>query len=175
MGEPPRLSQILLPREKAIIYFVTLCVQKRLPVLANATVFRAVEMVLSEIERWRVIAGVVMPDHVHFVITLTDDRSLSAGDFATGFKRLLQKQSIAHPWEWQRGCFDRLLRSDEDLHNKWIYLEQNPVRVGLVETVADWPYYLGSLVERGKLTASPTEEKTEEGSWQLPLQKKEVR
>jgi REP element-mobilizing transposase RayT len=157
MGEPPRLSQILLPREKAIIYFVTLCVNGRRPVLDNPAVFRAVNEAVLKIERWRLIAGVIMPDHAHFVITPATDRSVSAGDFATGFKRLLRKQLVPQPWEWQRGCFDRLLRSDEDLHNKWIYVEQNPVRVGLVTDVAGWPYYLGSIAEQG--------------SWQLPLQK----
>src|ERR1035437_5402183 len=99
MGEPPRLSQILLPREKAIIYFVTLCVKRRRPVLDNAAVFQGINEALSEIEKWRVIAGVVMPDHVHFVITLTEDRGISAGDFAPGFKRLLRKRLISQTWE----------------------------------------------------------------------------
>jgi putative transposase len=157
MGEPPRLSQILLPREKGIIDFVTLCVQRRLRFLANSATFAAIEGVILEIERWRVIAGVIMPDHVHCIITPTDDRAISAGDFATGFKRLLRKRLASQAWEWQRGCFDRLLRSEENLHNKWLYVEQNPVRAGLVENVADWPYYLGSI--------------SEQGSWHLPLQK----
>jgi REP-associated tyrosine transposase len=163
MGEPPRLSQILLPREKAIIYFVTLCVRKRVHVLANPIVFGAIEAVMPEIEKWRVIAGVVMPDHVHFVITPTRDRALSVGDFTMGFKRLLRKRLVSQAWKWQRGCFDRLLRSEESLHNKWIYVEQNPVRAGLVANVAEWPYYFGSVAEEGKLAASPTENVCEQG------------
>ena len=158
MGEPPRLSRILLPREKAIIYFVTICIKERRHVLADPKVFKALQLTVSELRKWRVMAGVLMPDHAHFVITPAEDRSVSPGDFAAGLKRLLRKKLIVQPWEWQRGCFDRLLRSDEDLHNKWNYVEQNPVRAGLVESVADWPFYLGSIAEQG--------------SWQLPLQKK---
>jgi REP element-mobilizing transposase RayT len=163
MGEPPRLSQILLPRGKAIIYFVTLCVEGRVNVLANDNVFDAIRRSVAQLKRWRLLSGVIMPDHVHFVVTPTEDRALPAGDFATGFKRLLRKRLIAQPWEWQRGCFDRLLRSEENLQSKWIYVEQNPVRACLVEAVADWPYYLGSLVEEGKLAASPTENVCEQG------------
>ena len=157
MSEPPRLSQIQLPWELAIIYFITLCVKGRRRVLANPEVFEAIEATVAQLERWRVLAGVVTPDHAHFVITPTEDRGLSAGDFGTGFKRLMRKALGSQAWDWQRGCFDRPLRSDEDLHNKWIYLEQNPVRAGLVHNVSQWPYYLGSTAEQG--------------SWQLPLQK----
>jgi len=49
------------------------------------------------------------------------------------------------------GCFDRLLRSDENLRNKWIYVMDNPVRQGLVQKAQDWPYYLDFINdEKGK-------------------------
>ncbi len=43
-------------------------------------------------------------------------------------------------WQWQPGCFDRLLRSSESLSEKWLYVEENPVRTGLVNRYEDWPY-----------------------------------
>lgn len=36
--------------------------------------------------------------------------------------------------------FDRLLGCDESLHDKWLYLLENPVRAGLVKDWKDWPY-----------------------------------
>jgi putative transposase len=89
-----------------------------------------------------VLAGVIMPDHAHWIVSPMEDRELSVGDFATGFKRTLRKSLGSQPWEWQRGCFDRLLRSDENLSSKWIYVQDNPVRQGLVQRWEDWPYYL---------------------------------
>ncbi len=157
MSEPPRLSQILLPREKSLIYFVTVCVDGRRRVLANTQTFDAIKTSIVELRKWRLFSGVIMPDHVHFVVTPKEDRGLSAGDFSIGFKRLLRKRIGPRDWKWQRGCFDRLLRSDESLQSKWTYLEQNPIRAGLVKTVPEWPYYLGSLIVDGKLTASPTD------------------
>jgi REP element-mobilizing transposase RayT len=142
MGEPPRLSEIRLPWEKSIIYFVTLCVENRRKVLANPKVFEAIKTTVSQLRRWRVLAGVIMPDHAHWIVAPMEDRELSVGDFATGFKRILRKTLGSQPWEWQRGCFDRLLRSDENLSSKWIYVQDNPVRQGLVQRWEDWPYYL---------------------------------
>src|SRR5205085_9241945 len=137
MGEPPRLSEILLKWEQPLIYFVTLCVKDRRHVLATEETAGSIRKVVVLISRWSVLAGVIMPDHIHFIVTPTEDRSLSIGDFSVGFKRSLRKALPEQHWEWQRGCFDRLLRSDESLHNKWIYIEDNPVRAGLVQKIED--------------------------------------
>jgi REP element-mobilizing transposase RayT len=151
MGEPPRLREIQLPWEKSIIYFVTLCVKDRRRVLANTRVFEAMQTTISQLRRWRVLAGVIMPEHAHWIVAPIEHRGLSVGDFSTGFKRVLRKTLGSQPWEWQRGCFDRLLRSDENLRNKWIYVMDNPVRQGLVQKVQDWPYYLDFINdEKGK-------------------------
>ena len=136
MGEPPRLPAILLPWEKSVIYFVTMCVRDRGQVLANMSVFEAIKKTIAQLRRWRVLAGVIMPDHSHWIVSPVEDRGLSVGDFSTGFKRVLRKTLGSQSWEWQRGCFDRLLRSDENLRNKWIYVQDNPVRHGLVQKSA---------------------------------------
>ena len=142
MGEPPRLPAILLPWEKSVIYFVTMCVRDRRQVLANMSVFEAIKKTIAQLRRWRVLAGVIMPDHSHWIVSPVEDRGLSVGDFSTGFKRVLRKTLGSQSWEWQRGRFDRLLRSDENLRNKWIYVQDNPVRHGLVQKAQEWPHYL---------------------------------
>jgi len=156
MGEPPRLSEIQLPWEKSIIYFVTLCVKGRRNLLANPKIFGAIKSAIIQLRKWHVMAAVIMPNHIHIIISPAEERELSVGDFAMGFKRLLRKALGSQAWEWQRGCFDRLLRSDENLTSKWIYVRENPVRAGLVKKAEDWPYYLDFINDDGKLTASPT-------------------
>jgi putative transposase len=120
---------------------VTLCVQGRRKVLANPKVFHAIESTVTQLKRWRVLAGVIMPDHAHWIVAPREDRDLSVGDFATGLKRMVRKTLKRQSWQWQRGCFDRLLRSEENLSSKWIYVQDNPVRQGLVQNWEDWPYY----------------------------------
>jgi len=129
MGQPPRLSEIQLPWEKRIIYFVTFCVQDRRKVLANSETFEAIKTAIAQLRKWHVLAAVIMPDHVHLIVWPVENRERSVGDFSEGFKRVLRKTLGSQPWEWQRGCFDRLLRSNENLHSKWTYVQDNPVRM----------------------------------------------
>jgi putative transposase len=124
------------------IYFVTICVNDRRKVLATPEIFGAIQTSIPQLQTWHVWAGVVMPAHVHWVVSFVDDRELSVGDFSHGFKRTLRKQLGSPSWKWQRGCFDRLLRSDEDVMSKWIYVRDNPVRHGFVQRAEDWPYRL---------------------------------
>src|SRR5947208_997526 len=102
MGEPPRLHEILLDWEQALVYFVTLCVKGRQHVLANDKTFHAIQLTVGEIRNWTVLAGVVMPDHVHLVVTPSEDRSLPVSDFSTAFKRMLRMTLGHQDWEWQR-------------------------------------------------------------------------
>jgi putative transposase len=162
MAEPPRLPAMLLPWEKSIIYFVTICVKHRRKVLATPEVFEAIKFVIPQLRKWHVLAGVIMPDHTHWVVSPVGDRHLSVGDFSHGFKRLLRKRLGPQSWEWQRRGFDRLLRSDDNLRSKWIYVRDNPVRHGLINKAEDWPYYLDFINER------------DAGSCQLPLQNRRV-
>jgi len=141
MPQPPRLKTIHLPWEQTRIYFVTICVQGREQCLDTPEVFVVIKTTIAHLKRWQFIAGVVMPDHFHALVTPVSERDLSVGDFSTGFKKLLKKQ-LAHPWEWQRGCFDRLLRSDESAQSKWLYIRENPVRHGFVNQWHEWPYHI---------------------------------
>ena len=139
-----------------------MCVKDRRQVLATPTVFDAMKETIAQLHKWHVLAGVVMPDYVHWIVAPVEDRDLSLGDFSHGFKRVLRKRLGPQLWEWQRGCFDRLLRSDENLWSKWVYVKDNPVRHGLVQRAEEWPYYLDFINEADR------------GSCQLPLQSDRV-
>ncbi len=41
---------------------------------------------------------------------------------------------------WQREYFNRLIRSESDLFEKWKYFRTNPVKKGLVEVVEEYPF-----------------------------------
>jgi putative transposase len=141
MGHPPRIP-VLLPDEQRVVYFLTFCVAGRLPVLANDATFRALQTAVAEIiSKWSVLAGILMPDHVH-LLAAPSERELSPGLLSAALKRRIRRATAAQ-WHWQPGCFDRLLRRDESLEEKWSYVRENPVRAGLVESWQDWPYRIG--------------------------------
>jgi len=51
----------------------------------------------------------------------------------------LRARGVSGP-VWQSESSDRLLRSGESAQQKWDYIEQNPVRAGLVERPDEYPY-----------------------------------
>ncbi len=84
-------------------------------------------------------AAVVMPDHVHMVLTpLADEagepRALSVvmnrikGSSAHSINRALGRKGRV----WQDESFDHVPRSDESARSKAEYICQNPLRAGLV-------------------------------------------
>ena len=80
MAEPPQLSEITLPEEKSVIYFVTLCVKGRRKVLADAKVFDAIKTAIQQLRRWNVLAAVIMPDHAHFIVGPREERGFSVAE-----------------------------------------------------------------------------------------------
>ncbi len=132
------------------MYFITICVANPKPVLANENAFIAFKNAAAKLRDWTVLAGILMPDHLHVIVAPTKDRDAKLGNFTAAIKRWMRQEiqrdgnrrgcPTISQWRWQPGSFDRLLRSDESLHEKWLYVEENPVRAGLVKRWQDWPY-----------------------------------
>jgi putative transposase len=138
MAHPPRIP-VWLQWEQSVIYFVTMCIANREHVLANDEAFAAFKHAAARLHDWTVLAAVLMPDHLHVLAAPVTDRDAKIGNFAAAIKRWM-RQELNASWKWQPGCFDRLLRSGESLHDKWLYVEENPVRAGLAKHWQDWPY-----------------------------------
>jgi putative transposase len=150
MSRPPRIPN-WLPWEKRTIYLITFCIESRKPVLANAQAWDLCRAVFEKLDKWRILSAIAMPDHLHILVAPAS-RDACISDFSKWFKRWFNEayrtsnrgsavlEGAAMDCRWQEGCFDRLLRSDESLSEKWEYLLQNPVRAGLVEQSENWPY-----------------------------------
>ena len=90
--------------------------------------------------------AVVMPDHVHLILTLLTDELLREVNSLFGIMKAI-KGASAHAMNrlmavtgtvWQEESFDHVLRSSESLDDKIQYVLQNPLRRGLV---CDWKQY----------------------------------
>jgi putative transposase len=97
--------------------------------------------------RIRLHAVVVMPDHVHVLLTplrnaqgwafpLVDVLQCPKSATAHRINRLL---GISGP-VWEEESFDHVLRSDESLKEKCEYIRQNPVKAGLVDRAEDYKW-----------------------------------
>ena len=141
MGHPPRIP-VCLRWEQGVIYFVTICVADRPPVLADQEAVNALKAAASKLKHWKLLAGLLMLDHLRAFVTPTEERGARLGNFSAAMKRWI-RQELNAGWDWQPGCFDRLLRTDESLYDKWLYVQNNPVRAGLAKRWEDWPYRIG--------------------------------
>ena len=113
-------------------------------VLKNKQVASMVQNSLLKFDglRYRLFAWVVMPNHVHSLMTRFENYEL---------KDLLHshKSYTAHEANrilgrtgklWIDDYFDRYTRNEKHFYKTIEYIENNPVKAGLCEKPSDWPF-----------------------------------
>jgi len=146
------------------IYFITMCIQNREPILSNITIEEQIPQVhLSEygriVEKYimsvqyrkmqiTVNHYVIMPDHVHMLLSVQGETSKKETDgtspaqksalvapsptnavipqIVSGIKRLTNREIGFNIW--QRSYYDHVIRDEQDYWNIWQYIENNPAR-----------------------------------------------
>jgi len=90
-------------------------------------------------KKYRLYVAVVMPDHVHLILTPLVDLNNSAMFRLSQIMRSIKSYSarrinaeLGCKTLWQEESFDRVIRSSESLDAKIAYVMANPVRKGLV-------------------------------------------
>ena len=124
---------------------------------------RARDIVLESILRWKdrryeLYAACVMPDHVHLLIEpmiehARDSRSpvfFSLSKILHSLKSFtatqINKTERTKDPVWETESFDRLIRSESDLREKYLYITRNPWDTGVAEHGKGyrWVWYHGS-------------------------------
>lgn len=140
--------------------FVTFITHRRIPLLTNdlfrATVVSAIEAAALKFS-CTLLAWVIMPEHVHVVVVPAVETRLS--EVISAIKRtsareihavltrhsspLLPRLTIVRDGEqrfvfWQKRCFDRNCRSEDEVRRTVEYCHSNPVKRGLVKRAEDY-------------------------------------
>lgn len=150
--------------------FVTFCIHQRIPILSSDAFRQMVVDSILEVKTttgFRLLAFVIMPEHVHLVLIPRIDSELgpligeikriSARKIHASLKKdspaILTKFSVVRNGRqkfafWQRRCFDHNCRTDAEIWESLTYCHNNPVERGLVGNAADWQWssyrsYLG--------------------------------
>ena len=82
-----------------------------------------------------------MPNHVHVLIEVMPGHPLLRivhawkSYTAKAISRIVGKRAI-----WQPDYWDRAIRDERHYGRAIAYIEENPVRAGLVEAAARWPW-----------------------------------
>ncbi|HYU17687.1 MAG TPA: transposase [Chloroflexota bacterium] len=109
-------------------------------------------------ERYHLHAWVVMPNHVHVLITPRPGFRLS--DIVQAWKSWSAKTANrilgrSGPF-WQRDYFDRFIRDDEHFRAALDYIEENPVKAGLCDVPEGWRWSSARRGRAGETPALPT-------------------
>jgi putative transposase len=114
-------------------------------------------MLLIDVLRSNVATGklklhdfVIMPDHLHLLMTLPGDVSvekvmqLIKGGFSYRLKRDLGYQGEV----WQRGFSEVRINDGQSFLRRRAYIVQNPVKAGLVDSAEEWHYCYSYLAKK---------------------------
>jgi REP element-mobilizing transposase RayT len=123
-------------------YFVTFATRQRfvLPAVARDIALRTCAH--DHEKTYWLETAVIMPDHVHLLFSPLSGWRLGSilqrikGTSSHLINRAIQRKGPL----WQDECFDRLIRSDEDIVKKGNHILANPVRAGLVAHEHDYPW-----------------------------------
>jgi len=121
-------------------YFVTSATfgRRRLfQVAVNAELFLETLQHYRRDGHYKLHAFVVMPDHIHLLLTpqeMAIERAM--GLIKGGFSHRLSSKFPV----WQRGFTDRRIRSGDEFQARREYIHQNPVRARMVELPGLYPY-----------------------------------
>jgi putative transposase len=95
-------------------------------------------------------AFVILPDHLHTVLTLPHDDADFSGRWRR-MKSLFTRLAVARGLKcernargeyalWQRRFWEHTIRDDKDFARHVDYIHFNPVKHGLATKVTNWPY-----------------------------------
>lgn len=108
-------------------------------------------------------AMVVMPDHLHAVLTLPQNDNNYATRWMlikSVFSRNIPKHETISPSRaskrergiWQRRYWEHLIRDEHDYQSHIGYIHYNPVKHGHTQNPVDWPYSsIHQYIKRGEL------------------------
>jgi putative transposase len=142
------------------LHFITFCCYQRRTLLGSVRARNVAVQILREVRArygFAPIGYVIMPEHVHLLISETDYVKLatilqvfkqSVSRRMRGRKRAPRGQmAFRFPTEndelrrfWQRRYFDLNMYSAAKVPEKLHYMHANPVKAKLVQHPGDWPW-----------------------------------
>lgn len=93
-------------------------------------------------ERYKLIAWVIMPNHIHLLLKPLDDWELyKIMQSFKSFTALEANRTLNRTGKfWMREYFDRYIRDYEHFEKAFRYIENNPVKANFCEKPEDWEF-----------------------------------
>lgn len=128
------------------IYHISTTTHERRRLFRNFHCGRAVVQCLrheDEARRADTLAFVVMPDHLHWLFSLSPGGSISecVKNVKCNSAYLVNQRLGTTGKIWKTAFYDRAIRQEEDLAAVARYIVANPLRAGIVSSVRDYPLW----------------------------------
>ena len=103
-----------------------------------------------DLERYRLFAWVVMPNHVHALLEIFEEFLLC--EVLQSWKSFTSKEAnrilVKSGQFWEPEYFDRFIRNSRHFDCAVRYIHENPVRAGLVSTPEEWEFSSARYMKR---------------------------
>ena len=135
----------------------------------NATLFIDVLRSYVATKKFKVHNFVVMPDHVHLLITVSGEMSIErAVQFMKGGFSYRLKKELGYCGEvWQKGFSEVRVNDRESFAKHREYIAQNPVKRGLVSAPEGYPYCFTYLAAQKAAGAKAHQETRARGTTEV--------
>ena len=121
------------------LVLLTITTENRIPWLANPMAHQFLRETWLAATAWLVGDYLLMPDHLH-LFCAPQDFGFAIEHWTTFWKRDFRRRHGREDWHFQSRNWHHRLREDESYSAKWPYVQENPVRKGLVKQIEEWPF-----------------------------------
>ena len=138
-------------------YYLTLVTHRRKPILIEHIDLLRYAFKLSKKKyRYKIDAIVILPDHIHMIITPSEATDYSKivsaikRSFVYGLDQKIKDEAKAeisnskyyrqYSGIWQERFYEHTIRDEKDWLEKMEYIRNNPIKHNYVENLADWSY-----------------------------------
>ena len=121
------------------IVLLTINTEDRKPWLDNEPAHQLLRQTWSGASAWLVGDYLLMPDHLH-LFCAPRDLSFTLETWIAYWKREFNLKHGRKDWKFQSRGWHHRLRNGESYSEKWVYVQENPFRKGLVQRIEDWPF-----------------------------------
>src|SRR5579863_8449595 len=131
-------------------YFITICAHMQQNLFQRDEVAQrmvATFLKYRDAAEFELHDYVVMPNHIHLLLSFDEPQQLGRVIqlIKGGFSHSLREQGFAFRTIWEQRYHDRRVRDANEFAEFAYYIRQNPVRKGLAENAAAYPYSSASV------------------------------
>ncbi len=135
-------------QEPSRVYFITWRSKEGVILAENERSIALQAVRFWDMTKWTVYAAVILPDHVHVLsqplLSQEEGGFFDLAEIIHSIKSFsalkISQQRGTKGTIWQDERYDRIVRDEAEFLEKWQYIRNNPVKVGLCQTPEEYPW-----------------------------------